>query len=310
MSRWPVARRRCAGWTRTAGRRAGGLAEGRRRVLGRLGRKQAAQAGVDPRRRARRRRRTILTVGALATNHGLATALYAREHGIRTVLALVDQPLDEHVRGSSSGSSARAQSVYRTHGFGRSPAAAYLRRHTDLRRCARRTSSRSAAPRRWAASASWRRPRAGRAGRARRAAGARAGRGRLGSGGTAAGLALGLASRGSHACGGRAGERRTLSPGHVARLAERARCSRGAAPAPRCADSPADVRVETRGWGTATATGPPRPTARRPCPTRRGWSWIPSTRPRRWRRCSRYGNAGSAGRGPVLYWHTHNALAG
>lgn len=41
--------------------------------------------------------RTILTFGALGTNHGLATALYARRHGIRTVLALVDQPVDDHV---------------------------------------------------------------------------------------------------------------------------------------------------------------------------------------------------------------------
>ncbi|MEV0033427.1 pyridoxal-phosphate dependent enzyme [Nocardia sp. NPDC050793] len=46
----------------------------------------------------RRGRRTILTVGGLGTNWGLATALYAREHGLATALALVDQPVDEHVR--------------------------------------------------------------------------------------------------------------------------------------------------------------------------------------------------------------------
>jgi D-cysteine desulfhydrase len=45
----------------------------------------------------RRGRRTVLTFGALATNHGLATALYAREQGMRCALALVDQPVDEHV---------------------------------------------------------------------------------------------------------------------------------------------------------------------------------------------------------------------
>ncbi len=45
----------------------------------------------------RRGRSTLLTFGGLATNHGLATALYAREHGMRCVLALVDQPVDEHV---------------------------------------------------------------------------------------------------------------------------------------------------------------------------------------------------------------------
>ena len=42
-------------------------------------------------------RRTILTFGGLGTNHGLATALYARQLGMRCVLALVDQPLDAHV---------------------------------------------------------------------------------------------------------------------------------------------------------------------------------------------------------------------
>lgn len=41
---------------------------------------------------------TIFTVGALGTNWGLATALYAREQGLRTTLALVDQPVDDHVR--------------------------------------------------------------------------------------------------------------------------------------------------------------------------------------------------------------------
>lgn len=41
--------------------------------------------------------RTLLTFGALGTNHGLATALYGREHGFRVALALVDQPRDEHV---------------------------------------------------------------------------------------------------------------------------------------------------------------------------------------------------------------------
>ncbi|MFC9787324.1 1-aminocyclopropane-1-carboxylate deaminase/D-cysteine desulfhydrase [Rhodococcus sp. NPDC127528] len=45
----------------------------------------------------RRGRRTILTVGGLGTNWGLATALYAREHGMDTAIALVDQPVDDHV---------------------------------------------------------------------------------------------------------------------------------------------------------------------------------------------------------------------
>src|SRR5438876_2646420 len=47
---------------------------------------------------ARRGKRTILTGGALGTNHGLATALFARRLGMRTVLVLVPQPETEHVR--------------------------------------------------------------------------------------------------------------------------------------------------------------------------------------------------------------------
>ncbi len=45
-----------------------------------------------------RGKETILTGGALGTNHGLATALAARELGMRTVLVLVPQPRTEHVR--------------------------------------------------------------------------------------------------------------------------------------------------------------------------------------------------------------------
>ena len=41
---------------------------------------------------------TIITFGALGTHHGLATALYARQLGLRTVLLLVDQPVDNTVR--------------------------------------------------------------------------------------------------------------------------------------------------------------------------------------------------------------------
>ncbi len=48
---------------------------------------------------ARRRGvRTLFTVGGIGTHWGLAAALYGREHGLRTVLGLVDQPVDDHVR--------------------------------------------------------------------------------------------------------------------------------------------------------------------------------------------------------------------
>ena len=45
-----------------------------------------------------RRRRTVITGGAIGTNHGLATALYCRDLGLDAVLVLVPQPEDEHVR--------------------------------------------------------------------------------------------------------------------------------------------------------------------------------------------------------------------
>ncbi len=46
----------------------------------------------------RRGRRTILTFGGLGTNWGYAVTRYAAEHGLRTAIALVDQPIDDHVR--------------------------------------------------------------------------------------------------------------------------------------------------------------------------------------------------------------------
>ena len=48
--------------------------------------------------RRRRGKRTVLTGGALGTNHGLATARFAGRLGMRTVLILVPQPDSAHVR--------------------------------------------------------------------------------------------------------------------------------------------------------------------------------------------------------------------
>lgn len=45
-----------------------------------------------------RKSKRIITVGGLGTNWGLATALYAGQFGIETALALIDQPVDDHVR--------------------------------------------------------------------------------------------------------------------------------------------------------------------------------------------------------------------
>ncbi len=71
----------------------------------------------------RRRRDTILTVGGLGTNWGLATALYAREHGIKTALALVDQPIDDHVRAQLVRLRASGATLHFTHTKARTIAA-------------------------------------------------------------------------------------------------------------------------------------------------------------------------------------------
>ena len=62
----------------------------------------------------RRGRRTLLTFGGLATNHGLATALYGREHGLECVLALLDQPRDAHVERQLERIDASGAHVYVT----------------------------------------------------------------------------------------------------------------------------------------------------------------------------------------------------
>ena len=63
----------------------------------------------------RRGRHAILTFGGLGTNWGLATALYAREHGLETALALVDQPVDGHVRAQLARLEASGARIHRTH---------------------------------------------------------------------------------------------------------------------------------------------------------------------------------------------------
>ena len=85
---------------------------------------------------AARGRRTIVTVGALGTNHGLATALYARERGMRCAVALVDQPVDDHVRRQLARLERSGARLYKTHGRCRTYAAApwIMLRHADLRR--------------------------------------------------------------------------------------------------------------------------------------------------------------------------------
>ena len=85
----------------------------------------------------RRGARTILTVGGLGTNWGLAAALYGRQRGLKTALMLVDQPLDEHVRAQYDRLRRSGATIHRTHTKARTIAAApalYLRHFDGLSR--------------------------------------------------------------------------------------------------------------------------------------------------------------------------------
>lgn len=62
----------------------------------------------------KRSRNTILTFGGLGTNWGLATALYGREQGIHTALGLIDQPRDEHVEAQLERLAASGASLHFT----------------------------------------------------------------------------------------------------------------------------------------------------------------------------------------------------
>jgi len=61
----------------------------------------------------RRRKSTLFTVGGIGTHWGLACALYGREHGLKTLLGLVDQPIDDHVRGQLARLEASGAELHR-----------------------------------------------------------------------------------------------------------------------------------------------------------------------------------------------------
>ena len=265
----------------------------------------------------RRRRSSIFTIGALATNHGLATALYAREQGIRTVLALVDQPLDRHVERQLARIGRSGARVYRTHGT--------LRTVATL-------------PLIYATNTDWPRLRppyfltvggsspigtlgyveaalelAGQVERGELPAPSRAVVA-LGSGGTAAGLVLGFALAGldTRVVAIQVNDRSPLDARRVARLAERARrlLERRGARLPALEILATDVQVETRwlgaGYGHRTAEGEralelagrEEGLGLEPVYTGKAVAALLALRER-----------GELGESPVLYWHTHDALA-
>jgi len=65
----------------------------------------------------RRGKSTILTGGATGTNHGLATAVFARRLGMRTVLVLAPQPETDHVRAQLARLRASGAEIHIAPGF-------------------------------------------------------------------------------------------------------------------------------------------------------------------------------------------------
>ncbi|RVW00691.1 1-aminocyclopropane-1-carboxylate deaminase/D-cysteine desulfhydrase [Rhodococcus xishaensis] len=66
----------------------------------------------------------IITVGGIGTNWGLAAALYAKQFGIETAIALVDQPVDDHVRAQLARLQRSGATLHFTHTKLRTVAAA------------------------------------------------------------------------------------------------------------------------------------------------------------------------------------------
>jgi D-cysteine desulfhydrase len=213
--------------------------------------------------------RTVLTIGALATNHGLATAIYARRLGLAAALVLVDQPVDDHVRAQLARLRASGAAVHVTHTRARTVAALpwLLARHTSWR------AGRPRAPYYLPVGGS---SPLGILGYVEAALelGEQVAAGALpepahvavpvGSGGTLAGLALGLRLAGlrSRAVGVVVNDRMRLDAGRTARLAGRAAAllrGRGAALPASAEVSPDDVLLVRdqlgAGYGHATAEG-------------------------------------------------------
>jgi D-cysteine desulfhydrase len=70
-----------------------------------------------------RGRRSVMTIGGTGTNHGLATAIYGRAQGLQTVLLLVDQPETERVELQLERMARAGAVIHRTHGSVRTAAA-------------------------------------------------------------------------------------------------------------------------------------------------------------------------------------------
>jgi len=250
----------------------------------------------------RRGRRTLVTSGALGTNHGLATALYGRAQGFDVVLALVDQPVDDHVRGQLRRLEATGARIHRTHGPARTIAAApwILAR-------ARRPyylpvgGSSAVGCLGWieAARELAEQVRAGELPEPTHAVVA------IGSGGTAAGLAAGLPSAGlaTRVVGVAVYGKRTPSARRILRLARKTNALRGEPDSPL---APFELRTEWLGDGYGHRTEEAE-RATRLARDREALQLDPVYTSKTMAALLDLRAAGALGSGPVLYWHTYGA---
>lgn len=265
----------------------------------------------------RRRRRTILTFGGLATNHGLATAHYAGRHGMRTVVLLVDQPVDAHVRAHLARLRESGALVHRTRGPLRTVLAApwAVLRYADLRppRLPYVLPAGGSSPLGClgyveAALELAAQVDAGELPEPSHAVVA------LGSGGTAAGLALGLRLAGlrTRVVAVLVSDVLRLTPSSVARLAGRTLrlLRRRGAAIEGVGLAAADLDVEDRwlggGYGHRTEAAE---RARELIGEREGIALEPVYTAKAMAALLGLREEGRFGAGPVLYWHTHDRLA-
>jgi D-cysteine desulfhydrase len=266
---------------------------------------------------ARRRHSSILTFGALGTNHGLATAVYGRSAGLHTVLALVDQPLDDHVREQFERILASGASVHLTRTATRTAVAVpwLMARHFDLRRMrppyfltVGGSSPLGSVGFVEAAFELAAQVRAGLLPEPSHVAVA------AGSGGTAAGLLLGLRMAGlsTRLVAVLVNDKTPLDPVRIARLAGRTEAllrDRGARFEPVGA-APGDMLFERRflgpgyGHGTAAARS-----AADLAWSRAGLRLDPVYTAKAMAGLLALAGAGDLGSGPVLYWHTHDTVS-
>ncbi len=266
---------------------------------------------------AARGRRAIVTVGALGTNHGLATALYARERGMSCAVALVDQPVDDHVTRQLARLERCGARLYRTHGRLRTYAAApwIMMRHADLRR--------ARLPYFLTVGGSTPVGCAGFVEAALELA-EQVGEGvlpepshvvvALGSGGTAAGLAAGLRLAGlrTRVVGIVVNDRTPVSAPVVARLASRTlELLRGrGARLPAIALGPGDLDAETAWLGAGY--GHPTPEAERAraaAAAQEGLALDPVYTAKAMAGLLALREQGRFGGGPVLFWQSHDTIA-